>query len=85
MRKLFKLIPFLALLPACTYSISNTMAHTQGEASDVVDETNRTESNIDAKANVPINSPSASSTQATTDVPKYLQDGAKKLQSQLGK
>ena len=63
MKKLaFLVIPMMALCSGC--SLSFIMNHTQGEATDVVDETQNTSPTAKAVANVPINS--GSSGQAVT-------------------
>ena len=42
----------LTILTSCTYSIN--MVHTEGTASDVVDETQSPKADVDATASVPI-------------------------------
>lgn len=48
-----KFIPYLllTLLCACTYSIN--MVHTQGSASDVVDENQKADADVDANLSIP--------------------------------
>jgi len=41
----------LTLLSSCTYTIS--MVHTQGEASDVIDETSSASAKVDPQLNIP--------------------------------
>jgi hypothetical protein len=41
----------LICLSSCTYTIS--MVHTQGEASDVIDETNSASAKVDPQVNIP--------------------------------
>jgi len=52
--KKFKLvqIALLCLLTSCTYSV--TLVHTEGTASDVVDETQRTDPSTTADLNIPV-------------------------------
>ena len=57
MKKLFSMIKYLfpiavVSLAACTYSI--TQVHTQGQASDVVDETTTPSTTVTPTVNVPI-------------------------------
>ena len=51
--KLF-IVSILFLLTGCTYSV--TMAHTEGQANDVVDETQSTSAKVDPAINVPVQS-----------------------------
>lgn len=52
-KSLATILPLLLLATSCTYNIS--MVHTEGQASDVVDDTTTTEATTNASANVPIN------------------------------
>lgn len=46
------LIPFLIIFQSCTYSV--TLVHTEGTATDVVDETQSNTPNVSPDVNVPI-------------------------------
>lgn len=48
------MLSFLLCLSGCTYSV--TMAHTEGVASDVVDEEQSTNAKVDPAINVPVQS-----------------------------
>jgi hypothetical protein len=50
-----KYIVFLALLSSCTYSI--TMVHTEGTASDVVDETQTPSTTVSPNVSLPTSVP----------------------------
>ena len=50
-KNLFMIGATLLLLSSCTYSI--TMVHTEGEATDVVDETTTPSTNISPKLSIP--------------------------------
>lgn len=54
MMKIILSVFFLAILSACTYSI--TMVHTEGSASDVVDETQTSTPEVNASLSLPIKS-----------------------------
>lgn len=46
------LIPFLLILSSCTYTI--IMAHTEGQTSDLVDDTSSANPNISPTLNLPV-------------------------------
>ena len=50
--KKYVIIPFIFILHACTYSI--TMVHTEGTASDVVDETATNTPNVSPTIKIPV-------------------------------
>ena len=65
-----KIIPILFMLTACTYSIN--LAHTEGEASDVIDDTQEASPTVSPKLTIPFtNGPSAPANYAR-DMPKNL-------------
>lgn len=49
-------------MASCTYNVTNSMAHTEGTATDVVDDTMSTSTTpkVDVTSNVPVNSPNSS-------------------------
>ena len=52
MRRIALLMPFLMFLSSCTYTIS--MVHTEGTASDVIDDTSTPTANISPTLNIPV-------------------------------
>ena len=54
MEDVMKYVPYLALAALCSCTYSITMVHTEGTASDVVDETQTAEPDIKADVSLPM-------------------------------